>query len=80
MSDKELRVTIHRIIQLTRNPNAPDVLSLEEKPNAFGYKMVKCPTCGGWEHKKQFYSHYSRDHAPDWKVDMLMEVIRGEQS
>jgi hypothetical protein len=79
MSDTELRAEIHRIIQLTRNPSAPDVNTLESKPNDFGYTLVKCPACNTWEHKKTFYSHYSRDHRPDWKVDMLVEVMRREQ-
>lgn len=77
MSNKELRAELHRIIQLTRNPNAPDVLSLEEKSNSFGYEMRKCPACESWEHVKSFYGHWSHVHAPDWKVDMLMELIKG---
>jgi hypothetical protein len=76
VTDEAVRAAIHRIIQLSRNPNAPDVLSLEEKPSAFGHGMVKCPACGSWEYRKQFYSHWSRDHEPDWKVNMLLELIK----
>lgn len=71
-----IRREVHRILHLTRDPNAPDVNTLESKANNFGYTLVQCPACGSWEHKKTFYGHYSRDHRPDWKVDMLVELIK----
>lgn len=76
MTDTQVRREIHRILHLTRNPNAPNRDEQETRQSLYGYTLYKCPSCGSWEHKHSFYGHWSRDHAPDWKVEMLMEVIK----